>query len=268
LISDLFNLDKLIPGPFREFLPFVSPSGLRVIHKEDVLKMALKSVRLSLDSAQYRSEVTKTSLLLTDFGLSKRIIIHEDLSQNPPLIWEKRSDDEKKMIGERILELYFFLVHSNAPLFLDLRNSHFSWNSAEQILYWRPSKIWHNCTSDFKEQIIALYKYFFKENTLKSGPGIPLYRWKSTPSEGYDDRISELLNKHFGSASNSLTLFSIQHFKDTFHLIFEEGIKSRSRFHPELTFLGTTLAGLYYTLEHAGTPLDVKSSYLRVVKPA
>ncbi|RYZ88443.1 MAG: hypothetical protein EOP04_09385 [Proteobacteria bacterium] len=53
----------------------------------------------------------------------------------------------------------------------------------------------------------------------------------------------------------------MKHFKETFGLIFQEAIASKSKFHPELSFLGATLATLYVTLELLDQELPVREIY-------
>jgi hypothetical protein len=76
--------------------------------------------------------------------------------------------------------------------------------------------------------------------------------------------MEALMRKHFGDAESSAVSFSIAHFRSTFHLVFEEAIASKSRFHPELPFIGAALAGLYVTLEKIGVPLNVARAYSKV----
>lgn len=263
MFKDLFKADQLIPEPFKEFLPFVSPSGLRVIHKTDVLNLTLKSVAQSLDSEKYRVAVNQTEILLQKFGFTQGVSIKPQIEPQFKLNPGNPCTLQKE-VGEKILELYFFLIHSPAPLFLDFRSQHFGWDEQNKILHWVPSRIWHDRSDFFRTSVVALYQSFFSESTLVGTPGVSLYQWKTKASPGFVERIASLLQRHFGSAAHTPHQFSIHHFRTTFHEVFEEGIKSRSKFHPELAFLGTTLAGLYTTLEMINTPLDVAASYQRI----
>ncbi len=250
---------RLVPGPFKEFLPFVSPSALKVIHKEKVLSLALEITGRAVTRNRYEEEHARIAESLGRSNLKNKIQVTKVSEKK--LSIENLSSEQKKLIGETILELYFLMIHQPVALYLDLRAGAFSWDSATQILHWHPSHIFHLRTPEFLKRVQDLYKGFFEGTRDATERGLGLYRWDAKPSEGFDARIEVLMRKHFGDATSKAVHFKITHFKETFHLVFEEAIRSKSRFHPELTFLGAALAGLYVTLELLGEPLDVAKSY-------
>jgi len=67
---------------------------------------------------------------------------------------------------------------------------------------------------------------------------------------------------HFGSAGE--TRFQVAHFRSTFESIFTEVAESGAKLHPELTFLGVELVGLYLTLESLNVPLDARAAFEQV----
>ncbi len=250
---------QMVPKAFREFLPFVSPSGLRVVHKEKVLGLALEIVGRTANQKRYEDEKAQVAAALRASGL--------DIDVGPPppeSAWAEIAPEDRKAAGEALLTLYFHLVFAPGPLFLDLRPGHLGWDSGRKRLRWEPSRLFHLPSEDFRSRVTDLYRGFFARDALATKRGIDLYQWESDPVPGFEARMENLMRSHFGDAESKDVLFSMPHFRDTFHLIFEEAIQSRSRFHPELTFLGTTLAGLYLSLEKIAVPLDVVRAYRRV----
>lgn len=251
---------QMVPKAFREFLPFVSPSGLRVVHKEKVLGLALEIVGRTANQKRYEEEKARVIDALKSSGLDIDVG-----ASNPETAWTGVPPEDRKAAGEALLTLYFHLVFAPGPFFLDLRPAHFGWDPGRKRLLWEPSRLFHLPTDDFRSRATDLYRGFFGRDANATKRGIALYQWESEPAPGFEGRMESLMRAHFGDAESQEVLFSMTHFRETFHLIFEEAIQSRSRFHPELTFLGTALAGLYLSLEKIAVPLDVVHSYRRVV---
>ena len=247
--------EKLVPAPFREFLPYVSPNALGVIHKERVLSLALEIVGSFVSGRNFEEDVRDSGRLLNSSAIS----VVTSLEGSIPLT--ELSPADRRKAGGAVLELYFGMIRHPVPLYLDLRPAGFGWDVANSRLLWKPTRLRIAPTEDFRERVRALYLGFFSDDAAAANRGVELYRWESTPLEGYDERMGILLREHFGDARNANILFDTAHFRRTFALIFDEAIRSRSRFHPELTFLGTALAGLYVTLESLGEPLDVAAAY-------
>ncbi len=260
---------RLVPKPFRDFLKLVSPSALGVIHKERVLKLALKIAQQSFSTQSDKKEYQATRTRLSHSGLAIQLVDSAEWdrligSGSALLPLDSLEAKQKVSAGQRILELYFFLIHEATPLELDLRPHHFLWDDVRGVLHWKPSSLFLNRSEDFRQRVIGLYSSFFTNDSAGRLLGLSLYRWECEPKEGYDERIEFLMRKHFGSAVNESVRFSSSGFRETFHLIFTEAVQYKSRFHPELTFLGTTLAGMYVTLEKLGCELDVAKAYFRV----
>lgn len=250
----------LVPKPFQEFLAYVSPSALRVIHKDKVLGLALDIVGRTLSRGDYDRDCAIWKAAVEKANLEVDVVdkIETPLSLAPVT--------DGKLIGERILEVYFLLIHAEVPLDLDLRPNHFGWNSETKRLLWCPSRLRHRRSAEFHARVVDLYRGFFADDRVAAGRGLELYRWDSAPADGYDERMESLLRIHFGDVRSGPIRFDMKHFKETFHLSFEEAIRSKSRFHPELTFLGTALAGLYVTLGGLDIALDVRSAYEKIVQ--
>jgi len=254
---------RLAPEPFRDFLPYTSASALKVIHRAQVLRRSIEVARHVADQ-HARSRAAK---LLQDSlhaaGLDTDLRVLSEPSAG--LDAAELSERERGMIGERVLSLYFHLLHWDGPLFLDLRPRHFLWVAERNQLCFFPSSLWCAPDADFTQRLRALYAGFYRGDKQALARGIELYRWDCSPSDGFTERIEHLLRRHFGAAGASTTHFSIAHFRATFDAIFEEVAASDAKLHPDLTFLGVELVGLYLTLESLNVPLDAKRAFERSV---
>ncbi|MBL7716333.1 MAG: hypothetical protein JNL01_12780 [Bdellovibrionales bacterium] len=258
----------MVPAAFREFLPFVSTSALKVIHKERVLAIALKSAAQTLNDSRYLEaiDLIRKQVEASALNLPVRVAVDPKDGIELAAHLQTATPENRKVIGETILQLYFLMVEYPVPFFLDLRPQNFRWEPQSNTLIWTPSRLWFERSDGFRERVRNLYQGFFRWDSEKTRAGLELYAWEALVSDGYFSRVNALLNQHFGDANSKEVEFSISHFKSTFTLLFEETIRNRSRLHPELTFIGTALAGLYVTLEKIGTPLNVAKSFHSVAR--
>lgn len=259
LVNPVSFIEKLVPKPFREFLPYVSISGLKVVHKEEVLKIALNAAKnyfsepSEKDLKKVQNTFNENPFLKKHFELS----LENKESEDSFNIQELPNADQKK-IGEILLTLYFFMIFNpEVPTSLDLRLKHFSWDKKNKILKMSFPKLSFQQTKSFSHGIQNMYEGFFQDDSKKTKEGLKLFAYGSKGDSAYFDRMEKLLKKHFGDARSQSVSFTIQQFKETFHLVFEEAIQSQARFHPELTFIGTTLVGLYLSLEKTNLKFNV-----------
>jgi hypothetical protein len=252
---------RLAPEPFRDFLPYASPSALQVIHAPQVLKRALEvAQRFSQPSGRERHAAALEASFAAA-GLDAEL----GVSKAPAARLEVAGLDEaeRRVIGQRVLALYFHLLHWHGPLFLDLRPRHLTWSAEEGRLLFHPTSLWCRPDADFMGRLRSLYAGFYEDDVQALEQGIELYKWQCEPTPGFAQRIRQLLRAHFGPADATAVTFSIAHFRSTFDAIFKEAAASRARLHPDLTFLGVELVGLYLTLESVGVPLDARAEFER-----
>jgi len=252
---------RLAPEPFRDFLPYTSPSALKVIHPKQVLSRALGVAQHVSDQSARAREAAHLQESLLGAGFSLRL--HVAANAGSGLLTADLSEAERRLIGDRVLDLYFHLLHWDGPLFLDLRPRHFCWSKERQQLSFYPSALWCKPEAEFMQRLRALYVGFYQDESAPLARGIDLYRWDCSASAGFAERIEGLLRSHFGSAQLGPARFSIAHFRSTFDAIFAEVTASRAKLHPDLTFLGVELVGLYLTLESLNVPLDARSAFER-----
>ena len=252
---------RLAPEPFRDFLPYTSVSALKVIHVTQVLRKASEVARHvsgNLDQARY---VAVLQASLNAAGLGEQLCISTAAAKrfDPTEL----SESERRLVGERVLALYFHLLRWDGPWFLDLRPRHFGWDAEKALLTFSPSSLWYRPDPDFVRRVRCLYAGFYRAAPSALAEGIELYRWHCKPSAGFEQRIERLLRDHFGPGDASEIGFSIAHFRSTFEAIFEEAARSRAKLHPDLTFLGVELVGLYLTLESLAVPLSPRHAFER-----
>ena len=253
--------ERVTPAPFREFIPYVSPSSLHVVHANDVLKLALeigKNAFSRVSPAELlerfptplQEELSAAGIELTPAPESTLAVA--DANLNGPA---------KKEIGNRILFLYFALIHHAPYLPLDLRLKQFRWDEQSGKLYFQATGFGFNPSPELQSGLAGLYRGFFFHDEAATQSGLDLYAWKSKPKTGYFDRIEGLLRKHFGTSERAEVAFAMPHFRESFHAIFEEAKASNAKLHPELAFVGSLLVTLYLSLDALGQTHPVAAIY-------
>lgn len=248
---------RLTPEPFRDFLPYTSISALKVIHAGSVLKRALQIAQhYGSDAARAREAQALAASLQ-----ARRSAILIARSPVTPLDVTALSPEARTAIGAGVLSLYFHQLQEQGPWFLDLRPRNFAWDDAKRTLSFFPSGLWYQPEEEFRRRVQALYAGFYRDDRAALATGVELYGWNSRPLAGFSQRIELLLREHFGPGDTRESRFSIAHFRATFERIFREAAESNARLHPELTFLGVGLVGLYLTLEQLQVPLDPRRAF-------
>ncbi|MDF3070743.1 MAG: hypothetical protein K0R38_6344 [Polyangiaceae bacterium] len=246
---------RLTPEPFRDFLPYTSLSALKVIHTRKVIEKAVSIIKHA--EADRLREANVLSASVRAVGLPIEIAS----APVAPLDVSGLSPEARTTIGSRILGLYFHQLQSSSAWFLDLRPRNLAWNDARGSLTFFPSGLWFEPENDFKRRVQALYAGFYRQDRAALATGVELYGWESSPRAGFAHRIELLLREHFGAGNAQAIRFSIAHFRATFDHIFQEAAHSGAKLHPDLTFLGVGLVGLYLTLEQLGVPLDARAAF-------
>jgi len=248
---------RLAPEPFRDFLPYTSLSALKVIHTRRVAQRALEIAKHYGSDAARRRGAEALASSLNAAGLAIQIA----KSPVPPLDVSALSPETRATIGSRVLSLYFHQLHGKGPWFLDFRPRHFAWQETERGLTFFPSGLWYEPDPDFRQRVQSLYAGFYRKDQPALAKGVELYSWHSRPLAGFSQRIELLLREHFGAGDAHDIRFSIAHFRATFERIFRETAESNAKLHPELTFLGVGLVGLYLTLEQLQVPLNPRQAF-------
>lgn len=250
---------RLAPEPFRDFLPYTSPSALKVIHATQVVRRAVEVAKHFSEPAERAREAARLTQSLEQAGLAGRLCIADE--PGPRLVVAELTEEERSSIGASVLALYFHLLNWDGPLFLDLRPRHFAWDRERGRLAFYPSSLWCRPDPDFMGRLRSLYVGFYCRDAAELARGTELYSWDSKPSPGYARRIELLLRNHFGPGETAEMRFSIATFRNTFDAIFKEAADSRAKLHPDLAFLGVELVGLYLTLESLNVSLNPRRAF-------
>lgn len=250
---------NLTPEPFREFLPYTSLAALKVIHVADVLGKAAQVARHYAGENERVREAERLRRSLRAAGFGDELSV-ADRPPAKPLAAEW-GEVSQRLIGERLLGLYFHLLSWDGPLFLDLRPRQLAWDQENQRLCFFPSSLWYRPDEEFMSRIRALYAGFYRGDGAALARGVELYSWRSQPRAGFPQRLDRLLRDHFGAGGTDDMRFSIAHFRETFERIFAEAAASGAKLHPDLPFLGVELVGLYLTLESLAVSLNPRRAF-------
>jgi hypothetical protein len=254
---------RLVPEPFRDFLPYASPAALRVVRPTQVLRRAL-DVAQNVSRPAVRSEhAARLQASLVDAGLGAEVRVVDE--PGPRWAADQLSASERVAIGQRVLALYFHQLFWDGPLFLDLRPRHLGWDTQRQQLQFYPTSLWCRPDDDFMVRLRSLYAGFYEADANRLAEGLELYRWKCEPSPGFATRMQRLLQDHFGAPTGHVQ-FAVSHFRSTFDAIFKEAEQSQAFLHPDLTFLGVELIGLYLSLESLAVPLGPQAAFVAAKK--
>ena len=250
---------RLAPEPFRDFLPYVSASALKVVHVSQVLRKTVAVAQHFSSSAERDRHALRLQESLQASGLGDQLAVTTAPGTrfDPAVLGEQ----DRRLVGERVLALYFHMLRSDGPWFLDLRPRNFGWDAAAQRVVFYPTSLWYQPDPEFVRRVRSLYAGFYRNDPAELAAGIGLYRWECVPASGFAQRIESLLRDHFGPGDASEMRFAVAHFRQTFDAIFEEVAQSRAKLHPDLTFLGVELVGLYLTLEAVAVPLCPRRAF-------
>ena len=277
---------KATPEAFRVFIPYVSPSSLHVVHGTEVLKKAVEIARNTMAGpkqepssnfspemkASLKSAGIQLSVALPGPSLGSRLRLDSFAGLSAGLSADLSAGltaETRREIGRRILIVYFTTLKYSTFYYLDLQLEHFHWSETDQTLTFSPSNFGFVPSEDFREKLLKLYHGFYFNDSQATSAGVSLYAWKTKVKDGFSGRMETLLRKHFGESLNqaqneTLVSFSIEHFKSSFHAVFEEAQSSDAKFHPELTFVGVMLVTLYLSLEALGEKYPVNEVYYSI----
>jgi len=176
----------------------------------------------------------------------------------------KSGPQDLKSKGDALLRFYFAQLHSPDGVFLDLRDSHFQWDSKKLI--FQPNGFWYRFSEDFRRGILTLYEGFYTAQESKFEAGLVATHLldRSWPIEDQEE-IKNLFRSHFGNSLERPMRFDMSHFQETFLKIFEFLLKKKVKLSSEFMLFGLYLVTLYLSLEKYGSEHEVKRLYLEVV---
>jgi hypothetical protein len=160
---------------------------------------------------------------------------------------QELSNDDKKIFGEKVLQLYFAQLFSCDVNILDLRAQSFSSMST-----WSPNSIYYRWNPEFKGAVSLMYKGFYLDDHEAFKTGLRQMNL---------EHAADIFRAHFGSGDQDAVVFKLSEFKKSFHSIFVSCKENRAKLHPDFFALGVYLVCLYDNLEALGVPLNVRRAF-------
>lgn len=167
---------------------------------------------------------------------------------------------ERQLLGERILVVYFAQMRHPGPVFLDLRLTGFGLQGDE--LAWDPGRLWGRFSDPFRQGLTLLYRGFYQhdeallqEGLLRTG----LVRSDWTPAER--ERMAQLMKENFGASIQGPMRFELQAFQRSFQKVFQLLLEKKVQLSTDFVLLGIMLVTLYSALEELGGEFHVARAY-------
>ncbi len=211
----------------------------------------------------------------TDFLLStKKVISHLGKEINPiyleklnevlpeGLSLEHQKYTKKIERGELLLKLYFRQWEMEAPVFIDLRSSHFSQSISEALLF-SPSGLIYDFKKDFRKNIMLLYKGFYLNNTVQVDEALKGLGLTNTLDDKNKEELKQLFYNNFGKNTQDVN-FNVAQFNQSFAQIFEFFLKHKIELDTDFIFMGVYLISLYMHLESLGNSYNVQKLFLEI----
>lgn len=239
-------------------LDFVSPAFFKVIPPLELVSNASALAKRTQDKELYRRAILATreqiSKTVPEIQLLEGQMSHghRDVRGFHP---EAATDEQRRALAQRIVEIYFAQIFLHQTVFLDLRLSRFSENGTEWI--WSPAPLLGVFTSDFLNSMAALYDAFYGNK--------PAQMHEALRKLGMEWAF-EVFMEHFGEGDQTSVKFTMSHFVHTFHEIFMKCKAEKKNLKGEFVQLGVILGLMYESLERLNVPVDVRAAFNRVAK--
>jgi len=175
------------------------------------------------------------------------------------------NDQQRSLLGEVILELYFTQVLSSGPLFLDLRLSHFGREHDQWT--WLPGNLWGEYSPGFARGLREVYRGFYEHSPLQLRHGLTeLGLINSAWPESEKEELEKLFRASFGGEANVPMKFELEAFQHSFQNVFKFLMERKVQLGPDFVLLGLNLITLYLALEELGQSWSVPQHYQTALK--
>ncbi len=243
------SLLSWLPGAFKDLLRHVPTLLFDVVSWNALLKDAttLSKRMLTQEGAAEAREALAPQL---PPGLS-----FSDQPLTPPATPEAR-----RLLGEKILALYFVQVHSGTAMFLDMRLTGFGLTSSG--IGWNPTTLWASFSPLFRTGVQELYAGFYLQDALRFERGLlhtGLIAEHWAPHE--KERMASLFRAHFGQAIEAPMRFELAGFQHSFQAVFQFLLEKKVQLTTDFLLLGVMLVTLYLALEELGGEYPVAKIY-------
>jgi hypothetical protein len=239
-------------------LDFVSPAFFKVIPPLELVSNASALAKRTQDKELYRRAIIamreQISKTVPEIQLLQGQMSHghsDVLGFNP----DSATEEQRRALAQRIVEIYFAQIFLHQTVFLDLRLSRFSQSGMEWR--WSPAPLLGVFSSDFLNSMAALYDGFYGNKPAKMHEAL-----RKLGMEWAFDVFME----HFGEGDQTSVKFTMSHFVHTFHEIFMKCKAEKKNLKGEFVQLGVILGLMYESLERLNVPVDVRAAFNRVAK--
>jgi hypothetical protein len=243
---------KILPKFFKDVLQHIPTLALKSVNWKDVLKdMGPFVFRLGTKELEKSKQDTISNLKILNLELTNKID-------------KKRLADseENKEQGQLLLKLYFSQFKNKHGLNLDIRASHFEYNS--ELLKWSPNNCWYKMSDHFREALIDLYSGFYHNNNERFERALQSIGLTKNLNDTKTQELKELFYAHFTPGDQSLVKFEVSKFSESFYELFHFFVTNEVELETDFIFLGIYLVTLYMHLEELDESFDVRAAFLEV----
>jgi hypothetical protein len=246
-------LMRILPGVLKELVKHVPTVLFEVVEWKILASELPKLSRRLLNKEGYPELFDQQAKFLSALNIHLVTeLSHQKEAQN------------KQLLAQNILALYFAQLLSPHGFFLDLGPTHFEMKN--NGLHFAPSGLWTKFDQTFSKGLKDIYDGFYleDEDLFHKGliqSGLTSNKW---PSE---DRLklAELFKSHFGASLTSEMSFDLKTFKASFFKIADFMLEKKVTISTDFLYLGIGLITLYSSLESLGEKINVKEVYLNVM---
>ena len=249
-------IEKILPREVIEIFKLLPKGAFKVVSMPKILSLTKQVVQNYL-----RKDLIKLEKM--QFEGVQLVAQKKDFNLNLDL--NDLEVEDKKTLGEKVLEIYFKQLFNQDFVSLDLRLIHFSFDSKEKKTIWKPSHLSIQFENEFRSGLCELYQGYFEHNEELIHQGLRKIELVVSPQDlNQTIKMKDLLFSHFKEAREGEEIeFKLNEFLATFQKVFELMIDQNIQMNPQFAFLGVYLIALYHNLSHLGVSLNVKKCYQR-----
>lgn len=233
------------------FIDYASPALFDVMPLRALLAQGKEFVSGGSDGHCYVKVRERIASSLLARGLDVELGAQESHAKG--LVPAELSEDARRQVGDRILEIYFTQIFAGDETILDLRGDSFS-TSEGASLQWRPKAFYVQWEPDFLKGLRDLYAGFYLDEAARFDAGLLQL--------GLQDS-GDALVIHLGSGDQRSVRFETSALHSSFHDTFLACRDRGVALHRNFLALGIYLVCLYDVLESLELEYDVRGAFER-----
>lgn len=225
-----------------EFRQYLTPSAFSVVQWK---KLIWESPRLTKETFQIGKPTSFPDGISIGIG-------HNQLSP------EAFTHENRRLIGKKIVELYFHQIFRSNTVFLDIGPDSFTTTGTS--LFWNPRAWSWKPEVNFIQSLRNIYLGYYHSDEEKLSASIIALGLAQSPAGV--DQMKELFFKHFGDVNDDEVELSLENFRNSFGNMFRYLIENKITLDAQFTYLGFYLFRLYQSLESFNLRLPIKEVFL------